>query len=173
MAEGQSGAGRWAKPRGGREHPPLRRGNATHPCVGRAGLGPAPTANMELGTDLDGRPHGAAPTKGNGSRRLTAGGYYPPLRNGNAMYPYAGRMRTSAPTEEPHACLAGGHIGPPLRDTPKARRRAARAQHFPYGRGGEAKLRRKFFAKLSFKKAGKKAGRGWPGVLPASRALNS
>ena len=53
---------------------------------------------------------------------------------------------------------------PPLRTkgNPKARGRAGWAQHLPYGRGGETKFRRKFFAKLSFKKAGWAATWGRP-----------
>ena len=39
-------------------------------------------------------------------------------------------------------------------ESPKARRRAASISIFPYGRRGEAELRREFFAPLSFKKAG-------------------
>ena len=40
------------------------------------------------------------------------------------------------------------------RKSPKARETIPLTISFPYGRRGEAKLRRKFFAKLSFKKAG-------------------
>ena len=48
MAEGQSGAGRWAKPKGGKDRPPLRK--ARIGTDGRAGLGPAPTGRGQSGS---------------------------------------------------------------------------------------------------------------------------
>ena len=106
--------------------------------VQRAGLGPAPTERTEDGMkiqagDRKGRPYGAERQQAQTGGRII-----------------------SAPTEERQPLHRGGGGGKP---PPYAagRRRASSARPslpVPGGRGGEAELRRKFFAKLSFKKAG-------------------
>ena len=85
-----------------------------------------------------------------GAGSSSAGGETPPLRQ--AFQILCGPMRASAPT--PNLWSFAGGWYPPLLKNVGATAGAVPTFLVRYGRGGETKFRRKFFAKLSFKKAG-------------------
>ena len=113
----------------------------------------------------DGRIPSAPTGAANGlSCRPGTDGRIPSAPTGGANRPNCGPGTDgripSAPAKREKPPAAGGRR-PPLRktETPKGEGEGASARALSYGRRGEAKLRRKFFAKLSFKKAG--GGSGW------------
>ena len=76
--------------------------------------------------------------------------------NGSNCGPETNGRIISAPTQKRKTARNGRPQAAPTqkRKSPKARKAVPFPHSLPYGRRGEAKLRRKFFAKLSFKKAG-------------------